>query len=61
AYFRKFDHQLIQEAYPFTVRKKCEAKDKRDFLALGAAVPNADQSLEVLNPTEQQNPCTFKS
>ena len=60
-YFRKFDHQLIQEAYPFTVRKKGEAKDKWDFLALGAAVPNADQPLEVLNPTEQQNPCTFKS
>ena len=61
AYFRKFDHQLIQEAYPFTVRKKGEAKDKWDFLALGAAVPNADQPLEILNPTEQQNPCTFKS
>jgi branched-chain amino acid transport system substrate-binding protein len=61
AYFRKFDHQLIQEAYPFTVRKKGEAKDKWDFLALGTVVPNADQPLEILNPTEQQNPCTFKS
>jgi branched-chain amino acid transport system substrate-binding protein len=61
AYFRKYDHQLIQEAYPFTVRKKGEAKDKWDFLALGAAVPNANQPLEILNPTEQQNPCTFKA
>lgn len=61
AYFRKFDRQLIQEAYPFTVRKKGQAKDKWDFLELGAAVPDANQSLEILNPTEQQNPCVIKS
>ena len=61
AYFRKFDRQLIQEAYPFTVRKKGQAKDKWDFLELGAAVPDANQSLEILNPTEQQNPCVLKS
>jgi len=59
AYFRKWDHQLIQEAYPFTVRPKGQAKDKWDFLALGAAVPNANEPLEVLNPTKEQNPCTL--
>jgi len=58
-YFRKSDHQLIQEAYPFTVRPKGQAKDKWDFLELGAAVPNADQPLEILNPTQAQNPCTL--
>jgi branched-chain amino acid transport system substrate-binding protein len=61
AYFRKFDRQLIQEAYPFTVRAKGQAKDKWDFLELGAAVPDANQSIEILNPTEQQNPCVVKS
>jgi len=61
AYFRKFDRQLIQEAYPFSVREKGKAKDKWDFLALGAAVPNTDQPMEILNPTEQQNPCVIKS
>jgi branched-chain amino acid transport system substrate-binding protein len=61
AYFRKFDRQLIQEAYPFSVRPKGKAKDKWDFLELGAAVPNADQPMEILNPTEQQNPCVIKS
>lgn len=60
-YFRKWDHQLIQEAYPFTVRKKGEAKDKWDFLALGPAVPNADRPLEIIYPTEKENPCTFKA
>ena len=37
-YFRSWDHQLIQEAYPFTVKPKGQAKDKWDFLAFGAAV-----------------------
>ena len=30
-YFRNWDHQLIQEAYPFTVKPKGQAKDKWDF------------------------------
>ena len=58
-YFRSWDHQLIQEGYPFTVRAKGQAKDKWDFLALGAAIPNANEPLEVINPTKEQNPCTF--
>jgi branched-chain amino acid transport system substrate-binding protein len=58
-YFRSWDHQLMQEAYPFSVKPKGKAKDKWDFLALGAAVPGANESLEVLAPTKEQNPCTF--
>ena len=27
-YFRSWDHQLMQEAYPFTVKAKGQAKDK---------------------------------
>jgi branched-chain amino acid transport system substrate-binding protein len=60
-YFRSWDHQLIQEAYPFTVRPKGEAKDKWDFLALGKAVPDPNEPLEVLNPTKDQNACTMSS
>jgi len=59
AYFRSWDHQLMQEAYPFTVKPKGQAKDKWDFIALGAAVPGATESLEVLAPTREQNPCTL--
>jgi branched-chain amino acid transport system substrate-binding protein len=59
AYFRPWDHQLMQEAYPFTVREKGKAKDKWDFLALGQAVPNANESLEVLAMTKEQNPCSM--
>ena len=59
AHFRAWDHQLMQEAYPFTVKAKGEAKDKWDFLALGQAVPGANESLEVLAMTKEQNPCTL--
>ncbi len=59
AWFRSWDHQLMQEAYPFAVKPKGKAKDKWDFLALGAAVPAASESLEVLAPTREQNPCTM--
>lgn len=58
-YFRSWDHQLMQEAYPFTVKPKGQAKDKWDFLALGAAVPGPDESLEVIAPTRDQNECVF--
>jgi branched-chain amino acid transport system substrate-binding protein len=59
AYFRSWDHQLVQEAYPFTVKPKGKAKDQYDFLALGPAVPAANEPLEVINPTKEQNPCSF--
>ena len=49
----------MQEAYPFTVKPKGQAKDKWDLIALGAAVPNANEPLEVLAPTREQNPCTL--
>ena len=38
AYFRSWDHQLVQEAYPFTVKPKNEMKDKWDMLVLGGAI-----------------------
>jgi branched-chain amino acid transport system substrate-binding protein len=56
-YFRSWDHQLMQEAYPFTVKPKGQAKSKWDFLALGGAVPAADESLEVLATQKAQNTC----
>jgi branched-chain amino acid transport system substrate-binding protein len=58
-YFRAWDHQLIQEAFPFSVKPKGQSKDKWDFLALGPAIPNASEPLEVINPTKEQNPCTL--
>jgi len=59
AYFRSWDHQLIQEAYTFSPKPKGEAKDKWDLITLGPAVPDANEPMEVLNPTKEQNPCTL--
>lgn len=58
-YFRSWDHQLIQEAYTFTVKPKGQAKDKWDFLKFGPAVPAPNQSMEILNPTKEQNTCVM--
>ncbi len=58
-YFRKWDHQLMQEAYPFTVKAKGKAKDQWDQLELGAAVPAANESLEVLSVKKEQNSCVM--
>jgi len=59
AYFRAWDHQLVQEAFPFTVKASNEMKDKWDMLKLGAAVPAMDEALEVIYPTKEQNPCSM--
>ena len=59
AWFRSWDHQLMQEAYPFSVKPKGQAKDKWDFLALGQAVPGPQESLEALAPTREENPCSM--
>ncbi|MCU0887969.1 MAG: ABC transporter substrate-binding protein [Rubritepida sp.] len=58
-YFRSWDHQLMQEAYTFTVRPKGQARDKWDFLQFGPAVPAPNQPLEILAPTKDQNACVF--
>jgi branched-chain amino acid transport system substrate-binding protein len=58
-YFRSWDHQLMQEAYPFTVKPMGQSKDQWDFLELGQAVPGPNESLEVLSVTKEQNTCVM--
>ncbi len=58
-YFRSWDHQLMQEAYPFTVKRKGKAKDQWDTLQLGSAVPNTNESLEVLSVKKEQHTCVY--
>ena len=59
AYFRAWDHQLVQEAYPFTAKAEGQAKDQWDLMDLGPAVPAAGESLEIIYPTREQNPCNL--
>jgi branched-chain amino acid transport system substrate-binding protein len=56
-YFRAWDHQMMQEAYPFTVKAKGQAKTKYDFLKFGEPVPAANQPLELLAPTQAESTC----
>ena len=56
-YFRSWDHQLMQEAYSFTVKPKGQARHKQDFLAFGEAVPGPNEPLELLAPTKAENQC----
>lgn len=58
-YFRDWDHQLMQEMYTVTAKPKGKAKDKWDFIALGETVPGPKDSLEILAPTREENPCTM--
>lgn len=57
AYFRSWDHQLMQEAYPFTVKPKGQAKHKQDFLLFGEAVPAAGDPLDKLAPLKSDSTC----
>ncbi|MFL9922839.1 ABC transporter substrate-binding protein [Herbaspirillum lusitanum] len=57
--YRAWDHQLLQEMYTVTPKPKAQIKDKWDFMLLGPSVPGANESLEVLAPTMQENACTF--
>src|SRR5712675_3206243 len=59
AYFRSWDHQLVQEAYTFSPNPKGKAKDKWDTLELGAAIPAPNQPLETIALTKEQNPCSM--
>jgi len=57
AWFRVSDRQLMQEAYPFTI--KARGQDKWDVLSLGAAVPASNEPLELLNPIKGQSSCVM--
>jgi branched-chain amino acid transport system substrate-binding protein len=59
-YFRNWDHQMMQEAYTFTVKAEGTYKEAWDFLKFSAPIPGPDQPLELLAPTKAENPCTFK-
>jgi branched-chain amino acid transport system substrate-binding protein len=56
-YFRSWDHQLMQEAYPFSVKPKGQARHKQDFLLFGDAVPGPNQPLELLAPAKADSQC----
>ncbi|MBW3097228.1 ABC transporter substrate-binding protein [Pseudohoeflea coraliihabitans] len=59
AYFRDWDHQLIQEAYTVTARDPDEVSDVLELMELGQAVPGPDQDLTLIYPTREQSGCSL--
>ena len=57
AYFRAEDHQLIQEAYPFTVKEMGTYSDVLDMIVLGEAVPAPGENLETIYPSTEDGGC----
>jgi branched-chain amino acid transport system substrate-binding protein len=58
-YYRTSDHQLMQPMYVVDI-KKTGNKDKFDIFNIVAEVPGKDESLEVIAPTKEENPCNMK-
>jgi branched-chain amino acid transport system substrate-binding protein len=57
--FRDWDHQLLQEMYVVQVKDPADSKDQWDIFAVVEPQPGPDQDLEVIQPTQEENPCTL--
>jgi branched-chain amino acid transport system substrate-binding protein len=57
--FRSWDHQLLQEMYVVKVKDKAAMKDKWDIFEIVRPVPAAGESLELIQPTKEENACTM--
>jgi branched-chain amino acid transport system substrate-binding protein len=57
--FRSWDHQLLQEMYVVKVKDKAKMKDKWDIFEIVQPVPAANESLELIQPTREENACTM--
>jgi branched-chain amino acid transport system substrate-binding protein len=55
--FRAWDHQLLQEMYVLVVKDKALSRDKWDIFDIVRAVPGPKDSLELIQPTQNENPC----
>jgi branched-chain amino acid transport system substrate-binding protein len=55
--FRGWDHQLLQEMYVVRVKDRSKARDRWDIFDLVETVPDAKGSLELIQPTQAENPC----
>src|SRR5690349_8411178 len=58
-YFRAWDHQLMHEMYAVEALKASELKNQWDIYRPSPAVPAANEDLEAIAPTKEENACTF--
>ena len=57
AWFRDWDHQLLQTMYVVKVKDKGEMRDPWDIFDIVEAQPARGDSLELIQPTRAENPC----
>ena len=58
-YFRAWDHQLMHEMYAVEALKASELKNQWDIYKPSPPVPGANEDLEIIAPTKEENACTF--
>ena len=58
-YFRARDHQFMHEMYTVEALKPADIKNQWDIFKSSAPVPAANESLEVIAATEEENVCKF--
>ena len=56
-YFRKSDHQMMHEMYTVQALPAAEIKNNHDIFRASAPVPGANESLEVIASTAEENEC----
>jgi len=59
AWFRDWDHQLLQTMYVVKVKDKAKARDQWDIFEIVEAQPPKGESYELIQPTKTENPCTL--
>ncbi len=57
--FRKWDHSLLQEMFVVKVKDRDQMEDKWDIFEIVEATPGADEPLEAIQPTMEENPCNM--
>ncbi len=58
-YFRASDHQMMHEMFTVTALPVGELKNNWDIFKASAPVPAANESLEVIATTTEENECKF--
>jgi branched-chain amino acid transport system substrate-binding protein len=59
AWFRDWDHQLLQTMYVVKVKDPAKARDQWDIFEIVEAQPPKGESYELIQPTRAENPCTL--
>ncbi len=58
-YFRKYDHQLMHEMYAVEALKASELKNQWDIYKVAPAVPAANEPLDAIASTKEENACNM--